>query len=128
METIHYCSSLRSNPASAVSKHDNLEFLSDVVPNTIAFKDYNRMRKAKAEGIVDPEAITNGQQTLAFAQKPGETDEAMVEEDDGRPHTANGNRLSLGSEAGPSTARHSYDAVRNTFGPAPEAHLPMEED
>jgi len=55
--------------ANAVARHDNLEFLTDVVPRTITYKAYKDKEKAKkasaATAAVEPAStLANGQRTL----------------------------------------------------------------
>ena len=50
-------------PANAVARHDNLEFLTDVVPRTMTYKAFKEKQKRGADGV----ALSNGQQTLSAA-------------------------------------------------------------
>lgn len=77
---------LRSSPsASAVARVDNLEFLSDVVPRTMTYREYKekKVRRAKAE---ESQPLPNGQRTLdnhrVLPRRPAEVADS-VKGDDG---------------------------------------------
>lgn len=108
--------------AGAVSKYDNLDFLSDVCPQTITFKDYKQRKTATGSGAEDP-ALTNGQRTLAFGKHKDSGDDTMLE---GTSHEQETIRPMPTSS--PIAARHSYDAVRDSEDIGPRVGYPMEED
>ncbi|KAI9774269.1 MAG: hypothetical protein M1840_004163 [Geoglossum simile] len=50
--------------ANAVSRIDNLEFLADVIPRTIPYKQYKEKKSKEAKEASNGDAIENGQTTL----------------------------------------------------------------
>jgi hypothetical protein len=50
--------------ATAVSRVDNLEFLSDVIPRTIPYKAYVKGQKAKEKAQASGSVLSKGQTTL----------------------------------------------------------------
>lgn len=139
--------------ATTVAKHDNLEFLTDVVPRTVTYKVFKgRKVAAKArDGGVGGSTLAvrgKGQTTLAQMSAGGSrngTEKAPngdVEMDDadnasdnnGEPSgTESAEAAGVGVLGSPRSVRSvgtRYDAVRNGFdgGGRVEKHLPMEED
>lgn len=118
--------------AGAVSKYDNLEFLIDVVPHTVPFKEYKRKQKI-AQGEAPPEGEAPPQQgpldrqrTLNFGNTNTEVDAEMGNaEADRDPEVNGGAAVHAGSSA---TARHTFDAVRNSFDANAGQNISMEED
>lgn len=71
--------------ASAVARVDNLEFLSDVVPRTMTYREYKekKARTAKAEGS---QPLPNGQRTLdnlrLLPRRPAEVADSVKGDDE----------------------------------------------
>lgn len=78
---------LRLSPfsASAVARVDNLEFLSDVVPRTMTYREYKekKSRTAKAE---ECQPLPNGQRTLdnlrLLPRRPAEVPDSVKGDDE----------------------------------------------
>lgn len=76
--------------ATAIATRDNLEFLTDVVPKTITYKQYRekkaKQEKAKAETAANATSgtiVPNGQRTLEQMTKHGNEDVEMQEATNG---------------------------------------------
>ena len=69
--------------ANAVARFDNLEFLSDVVPRTVTYKEYKQKQSKQASGS----SVANGQTTLdgkkmqLNEENEGEIDDGATEPD-----------------------------------------------
>lgn len=113
---------LTSITAGAVTKYDNLDFLSDVCPQTVTYKEY-KQRKTATGGGAEDSALTNGQRTLAFGKQKESGDDTIAE---GTSHEHETTRQMPTSS--PTATRHSYDAVRDSEDIGPRMSLPMEED
>ncbi len=66
--------------ANAVARIDNLDFLSDVVPRTIQYKQY---KEKKSREAADDEPAEYGQTTLDGKKKAGNTVNGGGESEDG---------------------------------------------
>jgi DNA polymerase epsilon subunit 4 len=68
--------------ASAVAKTDNLEFLVDVVPKTMSFKEFKKRKeeseKVKASVVAKNGAVDKDVETSAEVEKNGEVDTEVV--------------------------------------------------
>ena len=58
-------------PAGAVTRHDNLEFLSDIIPKTVPYSEI-KSRKAPG-GTTTTTTATNGASTTANGMEAGQT-------------------------------------------------------
>lgn len=111
--------------AGAVTKFDNLEFLSDVVPNTVQFREYQKQRRARTS-----ETVLNGQQKIAWNNPTGVEEHEAKTEEGGSEFVGSHRPRSSQESAGPGgQARHNFDAVRNAYETGPGRDVvPMEED
>ena len=114
--------------ANAVARVDNLEFLTDLVPKTISYKQYREKKATEAS------ELAAGQQTLDQMGKSRRSakDVQMVdpEETNGTgplspSQKANGHSSSPRAHRAAPSARLSFDAVRDEH--RVENDLPMEE-
>ncbi|KIL93574.1 hypothetical protein FAVG1_03556 [Fusarium avenaceum] len=67
-EESHTCAKLDRKPPSAISHHDNLEFLEDVVPKTIPYKNIKASAKATQARL---RGDNNNNQTIESAMANG---------------------------------------------------------
>ncbi|KAL8680785.1 MAG: hypothetical protein Q9186_003073 [Xanthomendoza sp. 1 TL-2023] len=99
-------------PSSAVSRLDNLEFLSDVIPKTTTFREY---KEKKSKGVKANKSLSTGQTTLDGARslpsRPADVmhvGEALGEEDDISPDETGDEYI---VEDGQETAPHTNGNV-----------------